>query len=255
MQPAGPCLRRTPQQDRIVAPNSAFKSSKHTMTGMAGTRAGPARRSAPMRLNVGNHGQSMYADGAQLLLEENHMPTYAQQQKHMTAHGHVHPTETRVASRVRGVLRIGLGLVFLWAFFDKLLGLGFATARENAWINGGSPTFGFLNFGAADSPFAGVFQAMAGHPVVDTLFMLGLLGVGLAFTLGVGMFIGAYAGAAMLLLMYLALLPLENHPFIDDHIIYGVAMVYLAHASAGKDWGLGTWWQKQKIVRKHPILE
>jgi hypothetical protein len=43
-------------------------------------------------------------------------------------------------------LCIALGWVFLWAFLDKAFGLGFATERADAWINGGSPTFGCLNF-------------------------------------------------------------------------------------------------------------
>ena len=34
-------------------------------------------------------------------------------------------------------LRIATGLVFLWAFLDKLLGLGYATPTDRAWINGG----------------------------------------------------------------------------------------------------------------------
>ena len=33
---------------------------------------------------------------------------------------------------VWGALRIGVGWIFLWGFLDKLFGLGFATARENA---------------------------------------------------------------------------------------------------------------------------
>ena len=40
--------------------------------------------------------------------------------------------------------RILLGFVFLWAFLDKTFGLGYATEPAKAWINGGSPTTGFL---------------------------------------------------------------------------------------------------------------
>ena len=57
-----------------------------------------------------------------------------------------------------GLLRIAMGWIFLWAFLDKCFGLGFATGRDpetgaidfgsaDAWINGGSPTEGFLSFG------------------------------------------------------------------------------------------------------------
>ncbi len=45
---------------------------------------------------------------------------------------------------VTAALRIALGWIFLWAFLDKLFGLGHETASQAAWVNGGSPTAGFL---------------------------------------------------------------------------------------------------------------
>src|ERR1700676_3331308 len=69
-------------------------------------------------------------------------------------------------------LRLAIGFEFLWAFFDKTFGLGYATPAAKAWLNGGSPTKGFLS--GAIGPFQGVFNAIAGAPVVDWLFMLGL---------------------------------------------------------------------------------
>ena len=42
------------------------------------------------------------------------------------------------------MLRFAMGFIFLWAFFDKVFGLGFATTADKAWIRGGSPTTGFL---------------------------------------------------------------------------------------------------------------
>jgi hypothetical protein len=53
--------------------------------------------------------------------------------------------------------------------------------------------FGFLKF-ATKGPFAGVFQAMAGNPLVDWLFMLGLLGIGLGLMLGIFMKISTFFG-------------------------------------------------------------
>ena len=50
--------------------------------------------------------------------------------------------------------RFSLGWIFLWAFVDKLFGLGFATESGKGWIDGGSPIFGFLNF-AARGPMVG----------------------------------------------------------------------------------------------------
>jgi len=116
-------------------------------------------------------------------------------------------------------LRLVMGLIFLWAFFDKLLGLGFATTKETAWLYGGSPTYGFLTH-ATRGPFAGFFQGLAGMAVVDWLFMLGLLFVGLTLLSNKFIIWGASAGSLMLLLMYLAVFPPENNPLLDDHIVY-----------------------------------
>ncbi len=143
--------------------------------------------------------------------------------------------------------RFIMGALFLWAFLDKTFGLGFATAKEGAWILGGSPTTGFLTH-AVRGPFAGMFEAMAG-PVVDFVFMLGLLGVGLALILGLALRFASYAGTAMVLLMWLAQLPPEHHPIIDEHIIYALMLVGLATlgVKSGETLGLAKWvrsWKK-----------
>lgn len=116
-------------------------------------------------------------------------------------------------------LRLTMAFIFLWAFFDKLIGLGFGTAPAQAWINGGSPTSGFLAM-AVKGPFASFFHTLSGIAVVDWLFMLGLLFVGLTLSLNKYVKWGSITGIAMLALMYLALLFPANNPIIDDHIVY-----------------------------------
>lgn len=125
------------------------------------------------------------------------------------------------------VLRLAMGFVFLWAFLDKTFGLGFATTGDKAWINGGSPTFGFLT-NAVKGPFAEIFHSLAGVVIVDWLFMLGLLFVGVTLIFNRYVFWGATAGIAMMVLMWLALLFPENNPIIDDHIIYALVLALLA---------------------------
>ncbi len=124
-------------------------------------------------------------------------------------------------------LRIVMALIFLWAFFDKLLGLGFATPSERAWINGGSPTSGFLT-NATNGPFADLYAGLAGIQAVDWLFMVGLLFIGITFLLNKYIKWGAIAGIAIMILMYLAVLPPENHPFIDEHIVYALVFAIFA---------------------------
>ena len=124
-------------------------------------------------------------------------------------------------------LRWVMGFIFLWAFFDKLLGLGFATKSSASWINGGSPTTGFLTH-AVQGPFADFFKSLAGSAIVDWLFMLGLLAVGLSLILNRFVRWGAIAGSLMLFLMYLAVLPPANNPIIDEHIVYILVMALIA---------------------------
>ncbi len=142
------------------------------------------------------------------------------------------------------ILRIILGLIFLWAFFDKLIGLGFTTCLitetnsidylcDSSWIKGGSPTTGFLKF-ATKGPFTYIFHSLAGSVIVDWIFMIGLLGIGLALTLGFLIKFASISGALMMFLMWLAVLPPEHHPFLDDHIVYMIILLGLAYVNEGK---------------------
>jgi len=84
--------------------------------------------------------------------------------------------------------------------------------------------------------------------------MLGLLGIGLALTLGIGMRVAAATGALLYLMMYAAVLPLENNPVIDVHIIGAVVVVVLALTLAGDTWGAGSTWDRTQLVRRFPAL-
>ena len=124
-------------------------------------------------------------------------------------------------------LRFVMAFIFLWAFLDKTFGLGFATKTEGAWIHGGSPTAGFLNF-ATHGPFAAIFKSLSGVAIVDWLFMLGLLFVGLTLLLNRFVMWGAIAGIILMLLMWLSTLFPENNPIIDEHIVYALVLFILA---------------------------
>jgi thiosulfate dehydrogenase (quinone) large subunit len=163
------------------------------------------------------------------------------------------------------MLRISIGLVFLWAFLDKLFGLGFATCRDaktdtvsmmcqKAWANGGSPTDGFLKFGT-HGPFAEFYQGLAGNGLIEVLFMSGLLLIGLALVLGIGIKIATLAGSLLLFMMWTAALPPDNNPVLDDHIVYILVLAGVSMSNRNQKWGLNRWWVKQPIVKRLPILE
>ena len=48
--------------------------------------------------------------------------------------------------------------------------------------------------------------------------MLGLLGIGVALILGIGLRIAAVAGTVMYLMMWSVVLPLTTNPILDDHL-------------------------------------
>jgi thiosulfate dehydrogenase [quinone] large subunit len=177
----------------------------------------------------------------------------------------VEPVGTRAFRYTVAALRISLGWVFLWAFLDKTFALGFGTGRnaetgvvdrfgDAAWINGGSPTNGFLKFGT-DGPLADFYQSFAGAAWADWLFMIGLLGIGLALVLGIGMRVATVSAVALLLMMWSAALPPENNPFMDDHIIYALVAVALFFAGAGKTFGFGTAWERLGFVQRYSFLK
>jgi thiosulfate dehydrogenase (quinone) large subunit len=165
---------------------------------------------------------------------------------------------------VLAVTRISLGFVFLWAFVDKLFALGFHTGYDDkgvldrfgdaAWIHGGSPTEGFLKFGAT-GPFKGFYNSIAGTSFADWGFMLGLLGIGTALILGIGIRFAATAGTLLLVMMWSVVLPVENNPIIDDHLIYAMVLIVLALTAAGRTFGFGRRWELLPIVQKYGFLK
>ncbi|AVT31222.1 MULTISPECIES: DoxX family membrane protein [unclassified Plantactinospora] len=168
---------------------------------------------------------------------------------------------TKTGAKALAVLRVSTGFVFLWAFLDKTFGLGYSTPGERAWINGGSPTEGFLSH-VSVGPFESVAHSIAGAWWANWLFMLGMLAVGVALIAGIGLRVAAASGALIMVLMWFAEFPLAQHnsageptgstnPFMDYHLVYAVVLVVLAATYAGHTWGLGRMWARLPFVQRH----
>lgn len=184
------------------------------------------------------------------------------------------PTTLAVPPRTSGdrwrafslvAMRLSVGFLFLWAFLDKTFGLGYATPTERAWINGGSPTNGFLSH-LDVGPLKGFFNAIAGNPIADWLFMLCLAGVGIAVMLGIGLRLSAAFGSFLMLAMWVAEWPFaqftesgvaagSTNPIVDYHIMYALALIVVAAFAAGNYAGLGRWWSNLDVVRKNGWLK
>src|SRR5829696_6190617 len=166
-----------------------------------------------------------------------------------------------------GLLRLSIGWIFLWAFLDKLLALGFATGRnpetgvadrfgDAAWINGGSPTDGFLQFGLhTKEPFTGFYESLAGSTLIEWVYMLSMAAIGIALMLGIATRLAAGAGIVWMVLFYSPsdLAP-ENLQVMDDHTIDAIVLAGIAVVGGGCYLGLGKQWERLSFVQKHPIL-
>ncbi|HEY1178240.1 MAG TPA: hypothetical protein VGF17_18955 [Phytomonospora sp.] len=156
------------------------------------------------------------------------------------------------AARALAIARIALGWIFLWAFLDKLFGFGHPTPTGKGWLDGGSPTAGYLS--GVDGPFGGLFTSMSGLPAADWLFMGGMAGLGVSLVLGIGMRVAAIGGVLLLGSLWASSLPIAANLFLDQHLVYLLTIIGLTFARAGDTWGLGLWWSRTALVRKVPVL-
>lgn len=173
------------------------------------------------------------------------------------------PMSRRVGALGLLGLRLAIGFEFLWAFLDKVFGFGWRTPSGKAWIHGGSPTTGFLS-GVEVGPLQGTFHSLAGVTAVDWVFMLGLLGVGVALILGVALRPAAISGGLMLAMMYVATWPFaklgasgptgSTNPIIDAHIVSFMALVVIGAFAALSVGAISRRWSTLAIVRSHSWL-
>ncbi len=163
-------------------------------------------------------------------------------------------TVTRGGPLAVTALRVALGFIFLWAFLDKTFGLNYSTPGAKAWINGGSPTNGFLK-NVSVGPLQSFFNAIAGTWWANLGFMVGLLAIGVGLILGIGLRLSAIGATIMMAMMWAAEWPLaqftstgasngSSNPLIDYHVIYALTAIVLAVIGAGRYFGLGAWWER-----------
>lgn len=154
---------------------------------------------------------------------------------------------------VLGIIRIVLGFMMVWAFFDKLLGLGMLTTPENAIVNGGSPTAYYLSE-LVSGPFEGLFNAIAGNAVVDFLLMAGLIAIGVAMMLGIASRLSTVGMVVMMVLMYMLCIPPSDNPLVDYHIVYALAALAVFYLGGYRALGLQDRWEGIGMVKRIPML-
>jgi thiosulfate dehydrogenase [quinone] large subunit len=153
-------------------------------------------------------------------------------------------TNFKIPELLLAVLRISLGFIFLWAFVVKV----------PVWLAGSSPAAGFLENGTSGI-FSDFFVSLAYSPIVNFLYMFGLISVGTALILGIAKKLTTIGGVLMMLLIYMGNIPPKTNPIMDEHIIYIFLLLLLNATNAYSFFGIYKYWEKLTLVKKFNLLK
>ena len=126
------------------------------------------------------------------------------------------------------LLRISLGWYFLYAGITKVL--------DPKWS-----AEGYLKASKLLPDLYMWFASPAILPYINFINEWGLTLLGVSLILGVFIKYSAPLGAVLMLLYYIPLgilYPDAHSMIVDDHIVFGLLLIYFAYVGAGKTWGI-----------------
>lgn len=143
------------------------------------------------------------------------------------------------------LLRVATGWVFLYAGVSKLMDPDWTAA-------------GYLK---SAKLVPELYQWLGSNDVIGIVNFLnqwGVVAIGAALILGIGMRLATITGILVMVLYYLPVLQfpyaLPHSYLVDDHIIYILVLLVLYSARAGEAWGLSNWanatFYKRPLLRK-----
>lgn len=170
---------------------------------------------------------------------------------------------TRGGATMASLLRIGLGLLYLWAFISQGFGVHYSntdasavaagTSTEKSWNFDYDADAGWITSGFSHSPTEGYTSGLDGPlatipkdlptGLVDFLWIFALAGLGIGLTTGTFMLIAGWGGFALNIIIWLSNFPPSSNPLIDgEHMAFAFGILLLMYLHAGNHWGLGRWW-------------
>jgi thiosulfate dehydrogenase [quinone] large subunit len=146
------------------------------------------------------------------------------------------------------LLRILVGVIFLWAGLEKVLGSGpegFSAAGFLKFATGGTLGWPFVTGEIAEgtvfNPTQGFWVALAGNEtamtVINVLVPYGQIAIGISLILGLLTRFGAMMGALMMLFFFFAAWDFE-FGIVNQHLTYALICTTLAGLGAGRYYGL-----------------
>ena len=133
------------------------------------------------------------------------------------------------------LLRIGLGILFFWAGYTKLI--------DPAWS-----AAGYIAGSKLFTGFYGWLLQPSVLPTVNFFNEWGLTLIGAALILGIFVRFASLFGIIMMVLYYLPIFP-PAQGLIDTHIIYSLVFLVFMAFGAGKILTLNSWVE----TRLHPM--
>ena len=145
-----------------------------------------------------------------------------------------------------GLARIVIGVIFLWAGLEKVLGSGpegFSAAGFLAHGTGGSLGWPFVAAGT-EGPFnptvdlwVGLSNNESAMSIINILVPYGQIGIGVSLILGLLTRFGAAMGTLMMIFFFFAAWDFE-FGIVNQHLTYAVVTFGLAVIGAGNFYGL-----------------
>jgi thiosulfate dehydrogenase [quinone] large subunit len=144
------------------------------------------------------------------------------------------------------LLRIAVGIIFLWAGLDKLIGtsgwtaagfLGHATGGSLGWpFVTGTPAEGTI-YNPTHDFWVSLSTNSTAMSIINPLVVCGEIGIGVSLILGLLTRFGALMGALMMALFFVAAWEFTNG-IVNQHLTYLVVCLAIAGLGAGKYYGL-----------------
>lgn len=142
------------------------------------------------------------------------------------------------------LLRFCMGFLFFYAGITKVLDPNWSAA---GYIQGAKNFVWFYQWLLEPSIL----------PIVNFVNAWGLTLLGISLALGIFVRLSSLLGALLMLMYYFVLdfpYPNPHALVVDEHIIYAVALLFLAAVRAGRTWGLEQLCQELPICRQFPAL-
>src|SRR3989344_3762762 len=133
------------------------------------------------------------------------------------------------------LLRIGMGVLFFWAGYTKLV----------------APDWSAAGYISSSKFFTGFYSWLLSADVLPAINFLnewGLTLIGAAFLLGIFVRLASFFGLVLMVLYYLPIYP-PAHGLVDEHIVYALVFLAFLAFGAGQILTLNSWIQ----TRLHPM--